>query len=732
MRQSLVVLLLAAVACGPAVQPQPSAIDGTQRPDGPTAETLGLEALEPDPREGLLAQMVAHVLTEEHLRKKTLDDALSREAFGEYVEKLDPMKLYLLASHVSTLRAYANSMDDQLRVGDLELARVGAALLQKRRQVVAQVVANVLAQPFDLDADEELETDPEKLAFVATEAELANRWSKVLKLSVLQRVAQMEETEEAASKGEDAPEGEDGETATPIGEIPKTLEGKEKKAREALAVRYSARFKRLEDLDPLEPAELFINAVTSTYDPHTLYLAPAEKENFDIQMSGSLEGIGAVLAEHDHYIVVREVVPGGASSRQGHLEAGDVILAVAQKGEEAVDVADMPINKVVQQIRGPKGTVVTLTVKKPDNSIKTIAITRDVVVIEDSYARGAVLDLGDGHEAMGYIYLPSFYGEMKKGSASRNASDDVRVLLEQFAKQKLKGVIIDLRGNPGGLLGHARDITGLFIEKGPVVQTRYSDGQLQILSDDDPSVSFRGEVVVMVDRFSASASEILAGALQDYDRAIIVGTGPTHGKGTVQAMVDLDRLRRLPGPSLGVLKLTIQQYYRVAGDSTQWRGVVPDIALPDPAAFVESGERFLDNSIPWSEVKALPHQDWPSTGWDRNVLLEKSKKRRSGQTVFQKIEQRSALMKTRREQTKLPLKRQTWLDQRKQDEASLAKVDPKLDEGAARFEVQLVSVAPSQGANGKASDVDKWKASLERDPWVEEALNVLDDMTSAP
>lgn len=723
-RQLLVVLVLALVACGPPSPPtQP--VDVGNPP--PADDVPGLAELPPDPREGLLAQMVGHILTEEHLQKRALDDNLSREAFGEYVKRLDPMKLYLLESDVATLRSFANRMDDELRAGNLKLARVGAAMLEARQQVVAKSVSATLATPFDLDKDESLETDPDKIAPAASDAELTDRWRQVLKLQLLQRIAQMEETEAALAKGEAKPEDIKG-----VGEIPKTLEGKEKKARESMATSYNARFKRLETRDSLGPAEAFLNAVTSVYDPHTLYLAPAEKENFDIQMSGSLEGIGAVLAEDDHYIVVREVVPGGASWRQGRLGAGDMIMAVAQQNSEAVDVADMPIGNVVKLIRGPKGTVVSLTVKKPDNKIEVIKITRDVVVIEDAYARGAVLDLGDQHDPMGYIYLPSFYGEMKKGSRARNASDDVRALLDGFSKQKLTGVIVDLRGNPGGLLGHARDITGLFIETGPVVQTRYSDGEMQVLSDEDPSVAFRGEVVVLVDRFSASASEILAGALQDYDRALIVGTGPTHGKGTVQAMVDLDRFRRFPGPSLGVLKLTIQQYYRVAGDSTQWRGVVPDITLPDPAAHVESGERFLDHSIPWSEVEPLPHKDWQGSRWDRATLLDNSTKRRASQPVFQKIGARSVLLKARRDDTKVPLKRQAWLEKRDEDDKALDAVDPKIDAGQPRFDVVVMGAKAPPAAGGKENDLDKWKGDLARDPWVEEALHLLEDMHAQP
>ncbi len=729
-RLVLVALSVALLACGPPSRPAPI-VDGQGHRKPAPEDDFGLAELPPDSREGLLAQMVGQILVEEHLRKRALDDELSEQAFKEYIKRLDPMKLFLLKENVDTLSAYARRMDDQLRAGDLRLARVGAALIRARQQAVAKHVTATLSKPFDFTVAEELEVDPDKITHSVSDAALTDRWRKVLKLQALQRIAQMEETEEALAKGETGEK--DDIKKKSLGDIPKTLEGKETKVRAAMTTSYNARFKRMVDLDALEPAETFINAVTSIFDPHTLYLAPAEKENFDIQMSGSLEGIGAVLAEDDHYIVVREVVPGGASWRQGKLKAGDMIMAVAQAGAEAVDVADMPIQKVVKLIRGPKGTVVVLTVKKPTKDIERIRITRDVVVIEDAYARGAVLDLGDRHAKMGYIYLPSFYGDMRKSAkgGGRDASSDVRALLENFTQHKLGGVIVDLRGNPGGLLGHARDITGLFIETGPVVQTRYSDGKMQVLSDKNPSISFHGEVVVLVDRFSASASEILAGALQDYNRALIVGTAPTHGKGTVQAIVDLDRLRRFPGPPLGVLKLTIQQYFRVAGDSTQWRGVVPDVLLPDPAAHVESGERFLDHSIPWSEVKPLPHNNWPATKWNAKVLDAASKLRWAQMPVFQKVGARSALLKKRRDDSVVQLKRETWLKERDANEKALEAVNPKLNEGKIRFEVKIVRAKSAKPVAGKSKDLEKWTAKLSRDPWVQESLNLLEDMRAA-
>lgn len=695
----------------------------------------GIEPLPPDPREPILAQAVASLLTEDHLVQRAIDDSVSREAFPKYLEQLDGTKLFLLKENVQLLERYINRMDDQLKAGDLLLARWGAAVLAKRREVVSKLIAELLSKPFDFNESYKHETDPEKRQYAATEEELAARWRAVLKLQVLERVEELGELAEAMAKKKPA---EEGAPVKPPEDIPASFEGREAKARKELAVRYETRFTRWADTEPLEPAEQFINAIVAVYDPHTTYLAPAEKENFDIQISGTLEGIGAALGEEDHYIVVRELIPGGASWQQGKLQAGDTILAVAQQGESPVDITDMPIDKVVKMIRGPKGSVVTLTVKKVDGTIETISIKRDVVKIEASYARGAVLDLGKKQESVGYVYLPGFYGDTRTSSSKapdRNATDDVKKILDGFQKKKLDAAIIDLRGNGGGLLGHARDITGLLIEKGPVVQAHGSDHKVEVLSDADPSVTFTGHVVVMVDRFSASASEILAGALQDYERAVIVGTGPTHGKGTVQALVDLDKMRGRPGDPLGVLKLTIQQYFRVDGESTQWRGVVPDVILPDPASYVDSGERSLFHSIPWSAIDPLPYKP-VGHKWDPKKLADASKARVGGQSVFQKVEAFSKELKSRRDDTIVDIKRDDWLVERKKDKQAIDALDPKLSEGKPRFEVVALEEAPLTGPGGTVdkgikSRIDKWRQDLARDPWLEEALWVLEDMRAA-
>jgi carboxyl-terminal processing protease len=705
-----------------------------------------------DEREPLLAQSIAQLLNSQHLRSQEFNDELSRKSFDQFLEALDFSKLFFLQADVDVLMASRDELDDQILSGNLELAHFASDAFTKRLKKVSVIVESRLAKPFDFTIKESSETDPEKRTFAKDDAELAERWRLVLKLEALGRTSRMEarikslkeaiaedkkkkkagklskEEAEAAQKKSES-------LAKALAKIPKTPEKRLAKAQTDLQKSYSARFTRLQDVDPLNPAATFLNAIASSFDPHTVYLPPADKENFDIQMTGSLEGIGAVLVEEEHFIGVREVVAGGASWRQGELEAGDLILSVAQEGEDAVDIGDMKINKVVKMIRGPKDTTVSLTVEKEDGSIKTISIVRDRVILEDSYARGAILQSGS-NASVGYIYLPSFYGDTRNRRAqTRGSASDVKALLSKLAKQGVKGVIIDVRSNGGGLLDDSRKMTGLFIKVGPVVQTQLPDGTIEVLSDEDPSITFDGKVVVLIDRFSASASEILAAALQDYGRAIVVGPGPTHGKGTVQALLDLNRAKvSQDGPPMGVLKLTIQQFFRINGSSTQWKGVTPDIAFPDSLEHLKTGERNLDNSLPWSSIAKAPFTPWSAQGWSKADLLQKSLARQSQSDYFTKLKKRSLLLKKRQEDTIVPLRRTDYEAKLKADQAEFDALSPKSDNPKDLFAVRIVPYGPKKQDHTRPGDrprKDKakvWAEGLAKDSVVDESLNILVDM----
>lgn len=732
-----VVLLLAACSSPPSTTAPKSSASASLPP--PPSDLPGLAA---DPREPVLAQAAVALLTKQHVLHKAIDDAMSKESFGQYIERIDGPKLMLLEEHVTALGRYSDKMDDEMRAGDLELAHKGGALIAARRTAMAKLVADILAKPLDFAAKETLETDVKKRAFCKTEDDLRARWRGVLKLQVLERMQQLEDILEAKgkppaanAKPKDADElKREAAAEKALGVIPPTVEAREEKVRKELAVRYATQFTRMSSVEKLQPAEDFLNAVNAVFDPHTDYLAPAQEANFDIAISGQLEGIGASLAEQDHYVVVHDLVPGGASWQQGKLEIGDLIMGVAQENKEPVEVTDMPIDKVVQMIRGKKGTVVVLTVKKADGHIENISITRDVIRIEATYARGAILHLDKKKDSVGYVFLPGFYGEVgaaARATGTRNATDDVRAILAKLQAKKVGSVVLDLRGNGGGLLNHARDITGLFIETGPAVQTRDSDGSIEVLADKDPSVSFGGQVVVLVDRFSASAAEILAGALQDYERAVVVGTSATHGKGTVQAVIDLDRMRAGAGGNgdpLGLYKITVAEYFRISGGSTQLKGVVPDVLLPDPTSFVDSGERTLFHAIPWSTITPAPFTKSPHA-WQIQELQSASNARTSGNAEFATVRAFSKILTERRDRTVEPLDRDTWQKAKKAEKAQLEAVDPKTKERKAVLEVESLDAAAPIPADAKLQKrLNVWKEDLARDLWVEECARILQDM----
>jgi carboxyl-terminal processing protease len=712
------------------------------RRDSTPSPPAVVEVPPPDPREVKLAEAIVALLENEHLRRRPLDDELSRAAFKTYLERLDASKMFLLRSHATELGRFADAIDDQLRSGRLELAHAGARVFAGRVAVVDQLVTDLLAAPLDHTDEEWLELDPKKVELAETEEELRDRWRRRLELEILERVAGMETRlagkenkagdVAAPSPGPGALDEEDEgpSTAPPVDQIPKTAEGRDAKAREDLARAYSGRFARLRTPGPLSAAATLVNAVAATYDPHTVYLPAADKANFDIQMSGSLEGIGAVLRERDHYVEIVELVPGGASWREGRLAPGDLILAVGNKGKPVIDVADMRLDEVVKMIRGPKGTTVTLRVRKATGEEESIAITRDVVVIEEAYARGAILSPDKDGKRYGYIFLPSFYGG--QGSGRRTAARDVQKLLERMKREKVAGVVIDVRSNGGGYLGDAVEMTGLLIDRGPVVQVQDSGGRRQVLADERPGTSYDGPVVVLVDRFSASASEIVAGAVKDYRRGVIIGTGPTHGKGTVQSLADLDGRRGRGGGELGVLKITIQQFFRVSGSSTQREGVKPDIVLPDPLGHVESGERELEHAIPWTQIDAAPYTAWRAM-WKHEDLSARSATRVAGHPDFTKILARSELLRVRRDDTRVPLARPAWEERRKTQRAQLEATTPDLAKSDPRMSVKLLDEEAAKklapGPGGRVDDrATRWRDNLARDIWVEESLFVLRDM----
>jgi len=665
-------------------------------------------------RAKILSYLLREQLARNHYSHKTLDDELSQAAFDLYLKQLDAQKRFLLQDDVRRLRRHADRIDDEMNRGQFELPQLGAELLRKRVTRAQQLVEELLAGDFDFSRRETFETDPDKLAFCTTEAELRERWRQVLKYQVLNRFLNLLEDEATA----------------PDKERERQLLSK---AREKILKSNRDFFARVLEETVQDHYDRYFDAVARSFDPHTDYLPPAQKEDFDIGMRGSLEGIGATLREEDGYIKVVSIIPGSPSARQGQLHAEDIILMVAQADGEPVDVTDTRLRDAVSLIRGTKGTEVRLTVKKPDGTRLVIPIVRDVVQIEETFVKSAVLKDEKGRQVYGYIKIPSFYRDFQKtrsGETARNVTDDLRAELDKLKGSRIDGLILDLRNNGGGALADAVAVTGLFIEKGPVVQVKNSFGQMDTLSDDDPGVAYAGPLVVLVNQFSASASEILAGALQDYGRAIVIGGKHTHGKGTVQAVVDLDRTLPFPNMTqytpLGALRVTIQKFYRVSGASTQYRGIVPDITLPDRLDALKTGEQYLDHSLPWDTVAATTYAPWNRQLQAKNELKAKSARRVAAEEDFIAISRDSARAKERMENTLQSLN----IDDVRRERSEAKKLQKEMpgwhDDTAAPEEKE------KQAAAGPEEKHRLWLQEVNEDPYTREAMAVLDDLSAGP
>lgn len=654
----------------------------------------------------VLRQQIGH-----HFSGKPIDDNLSVSAFQLYLKQLDYQKRFLLDSEVRQIRAFEKRVDDEVLTGKIQLVPFAERLMKQAVSRAEELVRDILSRPFDFDTAEDYETDPEKLGFCLTELDLRERWRKELKSRALGRYLVLME--------------EDG-LATPSA-IPKEKRvAFEKQAREKVLKQNNDYFSRLHQETVQDQYDRYLNAFTRAFDPHTNYMPPQSKEDFDISMRGSLEGIGATLRDDDGNIKVVKVVPGSAAARQGQLQVDDSILAVAQGSGDPVEVTGMRLRDAVALIRGKKGSEVRLTVKRAGHKPLIIPIVRDVVIIDDSFVKSAVVNDPGGGRRYGYIKIPSFYRdfeETRDGNGGRNSTDDVRAALASLKRQGIAGLVLDLRNNGGGALTDAVGVAGLFIERGPVVQVRTSGGSSKVLDDQDPSVEYRGPLVVLVNQFSASASEIVAGALQDYGRAVIVGGEHTHGKGTVQVVINLDEALTLRNMSrylpLGALRLTTQKFYRVSGKSTQYRGVVPDIVLPDRQQSSKFGEKYLDYSLPWDTIAGVKHVDWDKGVADLAWLKNRSRARVDSSPEFTKIRHVAKTLAERLENTRQSLQLEVVFKERK----DLGKDGGSLHE-------ELGEDDPAKDAPKGETEQAKLLRLLREDPYIREAKAIVADILS--
>lgn len=662
-------------------------------------------------REKLIMQITYSALFTQHLQPPVANVELSHRIFSKVVENFDVSKKFFLKSDIDEFSKQKSNMLKLLQDGDVSMfEKMYQRILQRIKE--AEGIANsLLDEPIKFSKKEIYETDDDRQTFAKNAKELQETWRKYLKYRVLVRLYETIDT---------------GSTA--LQAIPEISETAEQEARKKERDQLKEWFDMLRDMDRNDWFGLFINAYSQNFDPHTEYYPPQRQEDFEIEMTGQFEGIGAQLVNRDGFVTIERIVPGSASWRQGELEEGDKILRVTQENGEATDVVGMSIQKVVKLIRGKKGTKVTLTVRKADGSRRDITIVRDVVEMEAAFARSAIAEYNGVR--LGYIRLPKFYVDFYK-ETNRNCAQDMRTEVERLKKEGVSGIIVDLRSNGGGTLEGAIDIAGLFIPSGPVVQVKATGQPARVLSDRDPALVYDGPLVVMVNHFSASASEIFAAAMQDYGRALIIGPNHTFGKGTVQNMLDYDRAvgfgNRDMKP-LGSLKITIQKYYRINGGTPQLKGVTPDIIIPDQYSYLDFGERELKNAIAYSEIAPATYTRWTQNATFPSAI-EKAKQRIADNPKFQLMESYARWLANNKEKSTVSLKWDEYIaTQRRLKEESKRFKDVYISTDSIPFVIPASTVSELTQKGDDQREWKKWMSDLSRDVQLQEAIRVLYDL----
>ena len=639
---------------------------------------------------------------------------MSEQIFHTYLENIDGQKRFFLQSDYREFAKYMYRIDDQLRNLDLTFFDLTYQRLILRMNEVENLYVSLLSRPFDFERKESFDTDYEEQLFPLSSTSRAEKWRKQLKLSTLSVL--YDKVEEAKKKNEES-------TAEHVSPSWAVLE---QEARETTRENMENYFNLMNELERKDWFDIYLNAFVLQFDPHTNYFNPDDKDRFDMNMSGKFEGIGARLSKRDQAIKVVDIIVGGPLWRDQLMEVGDEIQLVRQDEGDAVDIRSMRLDDAIKLIKGPKGSKVYLTIKKVDGTIQTIPVKRDLVVLEESYARSSVINRLD--QRYGLIHLPKFYVDFKSYK-ERNAAHDVEQEIVNLKEAGVEGLIIDLRNNGGGSLQTVVDIAGLFIDKGPIVQVKSTVSKTEVLRDRDDKTLWDGPMVILVNELSASASEILAAALQDYERAIVLGSKQTFGKGTVQNVVDLNRfLSNSTYGNLGALKITTDKFYRINGGSTQLEGVKSDVITPDRYSYVDVGERDEDNPLSWDQITPLIYTKWHGY-LNYNEVIKKSQDRVNNHPIFKLVDQDAKWVEQRQNDKSITLNYQQYVSELEADRTYSDQFDAvKEYNNKLKF-----TVAPAEQERIVADSIfrekrERWFSDLTADFYVEEAVNILDHL----
>ncbi|MFI5149943.1 MAG: carboxy terminal-processing peptidase [Bacteroidia bacterium] len=683
----------------------------------------------PPTKDEVIEEMLIQNLNNTHFKPQELNDSFSIHVFNLYLKRLDYTKKILLKEDVEALGKYKYKIDDLVKKNSLEFFELSLDIINRRTKEDQEYYKEILSKPFtisggefskpggDFSKDESVELDPEKIQFASSHKELREAWRKYLKYQVLFRINEMINDQEKAVEKKDSAFKK------------RSPEEMEADARKKVLKNQNDLFDRLNKVDREDRFSLYLNCIVGVYDPHTEYFAPVERDNFDIALSGQVEGIGAQLQEKDDEVKVSSIVPGSPSWRQGKLKAGDIILKVAQGDGEPVEVSGMKLDNVVKLIRGKKGTEVRLTVKKVAGGTELISIIRDIVQLEETYAHSEIIQ--SNGTRVGYIKLPSFYADFKR-MGGRSCAQDVKKEVIKLKEEQIDGIVLDLRDNGGGSLSDVVDMTGLFVDKGPVVQVKSRSGAPTVLNDKDESLLYDGPLVVLVNSGSASASEIMAAAIQDYKRGVIMGSSSTFGKGSVQQFSDLDDGLNPIYASfkpLGSVKVTRSKFYRINGGATQLKGVVPDIILPDRYMYFDLGERELEYPMKWDEIAKATYDTWKLHPLNTDQLRKQSETRTKNNESFKLLDEEAHKIKLQKDDTYETLNLEKYRAKEK-----------KLVEGNKKYEVldkevkdiETISLSSDlkimQNDSTKMAREKDFQKRLRKDIHLLEAANVIKDM----
>lgn len=664
---------------------------------------------DPD-KDKLLMQLVTYLLEEGHFQPKDFNDSFSEDVYSRFLKTIDPYKHYFYKSDIKEFEAFKTLVDDQIKNYDLSFFNLIHNRLIQRIEESKAIYTEVLGRPFNYELDEVYQSDAENLEYVSSKKEMSDRWRKQIKFSTLTDYHDMLSDADNDNKSN--------------AEI-------DEEARKSTLKSLEEVFVYFDDMRRDDWLAMYINAISESFDPHTYYFAPQFKDRFDAEMSGKYEGIGARLQKKMDKISITELISGGSAWRQNKLQVGDVILKVRQEDEdEAVSIVGMRLDDAVKLIKGPKGTNVILTLKRVDGTIEDLSIPRDEIELEETYAKSSIVK--KSNYKFGVINLPKFYIDFDDIN-SRNSTTDVKREIERLKGEGMDGLVLDLRNNGGGSLKTAVEIGGLFIKEGPIVQVRSTGENRQVLKDRDPSVSWDGPLVILVNEFSASASEILAAAMQDYKRAIVIGSKQTYGKGTVQNVIDLNRMiKNNTNGDMGAFKFTTQKYYRINGGSTQLEGVKSDVVVPDRYSYIDLGEKDQDNPLSWDEIQPASYELWKSS-IDYETTVQKSKERMNSSAEIKLIDENARWIKDARSKDVYSLKYSEYVAELKKNEKESERFDA-LSDYSTNLSFESLAYEKPIMANDSIFRIkrERWHESLSKDIYMDEALNVLTDLNKLP